>query len=416
MRIVSATAVLPDAGKRLKSAGLAAVFAVASVGAAVAPLFYYQNASAATATVVKDLNANGWTKFTRDTGTISISNEHGAPAGFGVESLSIKTPLSNDKAYAKYTLPSPIDLDNLTVLNYSSFRDSSSTAIPGAAPALNLEIDFNGAADGGYSTLVYEPIYQTGGAAGVVPETWQQWQAALDTAKWWSTRPIGAAPNVDTFPTLAEIKAANPDAVVGTVAVNQGGGNPGLVGAADALTINETTFNFEVTEPVTPPVVVTPENKDDCKNNGWKTVKTADNKSFKNQGQCVSYVEKNSKEVRGNIRYSAGNLNREAWFNMDTANDRGWFVYSDANRDWYGVRISEVKVDGNTAWFAGQVDRSKNKKFNGNWLFAKVVDGNPDTISGSFTTKALAEAGVEAKTAPTDGPFNVTRGNIRIKD
>jgi hypothetical protein len=36
-----------------------------------------------------------------------------------------------------------------------------------------------------------------------------------------------------------------------------------------------------------PPVVITPTNKDQCKNDGWKTFA---NPSFKNQGQCVSYV------------------------------------------------------------------------------------------------------------------------------
>jgi len=31
--------------------------------------------------------------------------------------------------------------------------------------------------------------------------------------------------------------------------------------------------------------------KDDCKVGRWQSVKRADGSSFKNQGQCVSYVE-----------------------------------------------------------------------------------------------------------------------------
>jgi len=50
--------------------------------------------------------------------------------------------------------------------------------------------------------------------------------------------------------------------------------------------LNFTTASSTV---VTPP---TPTNKDQCKNNGWTTFK---NPSFRNQGQCVSYVEANSK-------------------------------------------------------------------------------------------------------------------------
>jgi len=35
--------------------------------------------------------------------------------------------------------------------------------------------------------------------------------------------------------------------------------------------------------------------KDQCMNNGWKTLVDASNKPFKNQGDCVSYVATNGK-------------------------------------------------------------------------------------------------------------------------
>ncbi len=35
---------------------------------------------------------------------------------------------------------------------------------------------------------------------------------------------------------------------------------------------------------------ITPANKDACKNDGWKSVATSQGQSFKNQGDCVSYV------------------------------------------------------------------------------------------------------------------------------
>lgn len=84
---------------------------------------------------------------------------------------------------------------------------------------------------------------------------------------------------------------ATPDAVVGGgVGINQGSGNPGLVSNVDAFTFDETTYDFERIRDLdgdgtadTPP----PTSKDQCKNDGYKAF---NNPSFKNQGDCVSYV------------------------------------------------------------------------------------------------------------------------------
>lgn len=50
-----------------------------------------------------------------------------------------------------------------------------------------------------------------------------------------------------------------------------------------------TTWSFTVNNTVTPPPATQPTNKDQCKNDGWKSFS---NPSFKNQGQCVSSVSK----------------------------------------------------------------------------------------------------------------------------
>jgi hypothetical protein len=41
----------------------------------------------------------------------------------------------------------------------------------------------------------------------------------------------------------------------------------------------------------------TPANKDACKNNGWKTLQDSKGTSFKNQGDCVSFVATNGKNL-----------------------------------------------------------------------------------------------------------------------
>lgn len=88
-------------------------------------------------------------------------------------------------------------------------------------------------------------------------------------------------------------RASNPDAtILGAFGFNQGSGNPGLTTSVDALSIGTggpdgscVTYNLD------PYRVVT--TKDECKNGGYNRVRDAQGNPFKNQGQCVSYVESN---------------------------------------------------------------------------------------------------------------------------
>ena len=145
---------------------------------------------------------------------------------------------------------------------------------------MNIQVDVNGAAPGGFTTLVFEPVYNAGQGA-VINGEWQDWDAyAGGTAIWWSSNPIPGAPNRDTFVSWSTITALNPDAVIiGGYGVNQGSGNPALITNVDGLTLNDTTYDFEP--------ALSPASKDDCKNGGWETFNSP---AFKNQGDCVSYV------------------------------------------------------------------------------------------------------------------------------
>ena len=113
----------------------------------------------------------------------------------------------------------------------------------------------------------------------------QRWDAN-DDAIWWSSNPIPSAPNRDTFVSLDTIIASNPDAVVLTIAVNQGGGNPGLVTAVDAYSALGTTYDFET-------VSTPPRSADECRDGGWQSNFAAG--EFRNQGDCVSYFASNGR-------------------------------------------------------------------------------------------------------------------------
>jgi hypothetical protein len=59
------------------------------------------------------------------------------------------------------------------------------------------------------------------------------------------------------------------------------GFGPDITAQFDNTQINSTTYTYE------PP---TPSSAADCKNGGWKNVYRADGSAFKNQGDCIQYV------------------------------------------------------------------------------------------------------------------------------
>ncbi|HWS88073.1 MAG TPA: hypothetical protein VN282_13975 [Pyrinomonadaceae bacterium] len=203
----------------------------------------------------------------------------------GVGSYEIVTPTGADKATLFNYDHVGTNLSDIDKIGYSTYRTAGSAQ---QVTALNIQVDINGLnTPGGFTTLVFEPVYNTAQGA-VVSGQWQTWDAYMGgSAIWWSSNPINVAPNRDTFVTWQAIVQNNPDAVIlGGFGLNQGSGNPALVAASDNLSIGYGgscfTYDFE------PYRVAT--SKDDCKDGGWQGVKTASGASFKNQGQCIQYV------------------------------------------------------------------------------------------------------------------------------
>ena len=241
-----------------------------------------------------DVGTSWFTADTRTGGSVSFVTGP-APAPLGIGSLQMTTTDAFGLGQAKAQLFNysyiGTPLASFDAISYSAYRSSSSTNSAVQTITLNLEVDFNGAATGGFTTLVFEPVYQSGGAAAVATDTWQTWDAYDDgNAVWWSSRAIPGVCAFDCFVSWSSILAANPNAtILGGVGFNVGSGWAGLfTGNADALTIgvgtDVTTYDFE-------PNLPTPANKDDCKDGGWQNVYRADGSAFTNQGDCIQYVE-----------------------------------------------------------------------------------------------------------------------------
>jgi hypothetical protein len=224
-----------------------------------------------------------WVLYIRNVST-GVFRIGPATPRLGIGSFELNTPTGADKATLFNYDHVGTALSTVDALAYETYR---STGNDQQVAALNIEVDVNGAAPGGFTTLVFEPVYNTSQGA-VVSDVWQSWNAFDGgNAVWWSSNPIPAAPNRDTFVSWNTIVAANPGAaIVGGFGVNQGSGNPALTTAVDALTFgasgDSVTYDFEPS--------LQPNTKDDCKNGGWQTFY---NPAFANQGECVSWVNHN---------------------------------------------------------------------------------------------------------------------------
>jgi hypothetical protein len=248
----------------------------------VAALALAATASAASVTVTP-ASLHGWsvvhdTCGAASTGSVSfVSGPATPPAGSG--SVRFTTGANGDSYETLRTAQyNGTKLSNLTALDYWAYESHFGTG--GQAAYLDLRVDWNG--DGVQDdTITFEPIYQTSQGT-VTLNTWQHWNAA--NGLWWSDT-LGGPPPLFT---LATYIASHPNATISS------GANPNLilatgcggtawtnfVGNADKLTINGTTFDFE-------PAIGPPTTKAQCKKGGWRQF---NNPSFKNQGQCVAYV------------------------------------------------------------------------------------------------------------------------------
>jgi hypothetical protein len=282
-------------GKRLFAAGVAA-------GAAM--LLGVLNVSAANTTVVvtaSDLESskvaaqsNGkW--FFYDDNLDVINNSLGSfvsgpatpPAGVGSAQIStIGTGRPNLATYRFSGTP----LASITTLKYSTYNPSAGNG--GAANRsgyLQFNVDFDGT-DTWQRRMTFVP--RNNGT--VIQNTWQEWDAIAGGAALWTysgptwpgTLTSGFTPRTwnDILTSYPGVRIRVTDSFVG---IRVGEPYPdGYTENIDAFKFGTaagtTTFDFE------PYRVAT--NTDQCKDGGWQTVKRTDGSSFKNQGDCVQYV------------------------------------------------------------------------------------------------------------------------------
>jgi hypothetical protein len=256
---------------------------------ATSMLAFASTASAATV-VVHPFSMDGW--ITQQSGTATVGFVAGPgtpPAGDGSVELRVGSD-GNSAAQVRNGDYAGTLLSDLTTLTYNTYVQQD--GLGGQAPyiLLNVDLDGNGTTD---DLLFFEPVYQnsvffTNDQGPLLVGVWQDWNA-LDGG-WWSVNGTAGATPGTGVKSLEDYIAAEPDAAVASgpalrVVTGFGAGAwDNFVGNADAVTVgvngSDTTYDFE-------PDSGPPTSKDQCKKDGWKQF---DSPPFKNQGQCVSFV------------------------------------------------------------------------------------------------------------------------------
>jgi hypothetical protein len=198
-----------------------------------------------------------YTEDTNATGTVGLSTDFGAPAGFGSSALKLTTADDTGKAQAL----TGHDLFNESLsavshVSYYTYSDSSSE-FNQANASLQLQVDTNGLdTAGGFTTLVYEP-YNNPADNPVLQDQWQFFNAT--NGNWWSTRAISCVGGLFTldpgaggppFTTPQTVGLACPGSVILQIGVSIGSNAGANTVATDGLRINitgadDSTWNFE---------------------------------------------------------------------------------------------------------------------------------------------------------------------------
>lgn len=231
------------------------------------------------------LPTNNWVLYTRLGTPASAAQFVIGPdvPPLGVGSYQSQLALGSEKAFLFNYDHVGTALSSITGLSYATYNSNAATV---ALPSINIQVDINGGTlnTGEFRTFVYEP-YQQGPFVNT-PGIWRSWDAYNGGAgKWWST---GASSCPQAAPCAWSVLVASfPGATItGGFGINAGSGNGGLDASVDALSIayggGSVTYDFDP--------YVTPSSKESCKNGGWQNVTRADGSPFKNQGDCVSYL------------------------------------------------------------------------------------------------------------------------------
>jgi hypothetical protein len=202
--------------------------------------------------------APGWyTADTRSSGNVKVDNSFGAPTGFGCNAVVMTTGSvsGQDKAQLYTFAKAGTAFSDVANVSYWSYRAAAPVGSP-ADVALNIQLFGTAGFTPGctvtpglgcFTTLVYEPYFQSGGNAGVVDNTWQHWDATATSpgdGMWWSSKILSGQGSQSDPQPMTFFKGLYTDATLSGYGFNIGSSNPNMVVAADGLAFEGVTTDF----------------------------------------------------------------------------------------------------------------------------------------------------------------------------
>jgi len=196
--------------------------------------------------------AGWWSDDTRTNGTVVVDDTIAPPDAFGCSSAKLTTGAttaspSQDKAQLITFALAGTNLSTINTISYWAYRASASTGGPAIDLAINVSVTGT-TVPGNFATLVYEPYQQSTGNAGIVVDTWQQWNATATTVGdglWWTNKIANPAPGSQASPQpWVAFQALYTDAKVLGYGFNVGSFNPDMILAGDGLVFGSTTTDF----------------------------------------------------------------------------------------------------------------------------------------------------------------------------
>lgn len=179
-----------------------------------------------------------------------------------------------------FNLPVAIDFADITTLS-STYAPESDDACAAGSPRFQLNVDTTGDGDADANVFVYVGDAPSGVSCpgGTTGDTGNLIGAGGEDPGRYDTSQLVSGTQVNTYSGTAAIFAANPSwQIVGIQEV---------VDSGWAFGDGEQTIVVNPTVEVKLPQAT---NKDDCKRTGWRDVFRADGSSFKNQGDCIQYL------------------------------------------------------------------------------------------------------------------------------
>lgn len=230
-------------------------------------------------------NQPGW-MFNRDISTSTPYEFNTNQASIGVGSLYV-LPIgatAANKFIAENFLMSPIA--DVNTISYDFMIGSGGDATDKEQFYMNVYANFGVSADDKFYDCRYNVVPTVGSTAGFTTVTFDPTQAYPVTTRGGASASPFACPAVP-----ADMDLLSAGSNIRAFALNVGDTSTsdiGLDGYLDKVVVDldsdVTTYDFEP--------ILTATNKNACKLNGWMTFNAP---AFKNQGDCVSFVQSNEK-------------------------------------------------------------------------------------------------------------------------